>query len=191
MDEDDVGKLGLRFIDSDDPDEVRSLQDTLARFHPGSLAMCQWLRADRLEGASARAYARDLTPERARAVIADLVWSFADRSPRGYFLSDQGKKLVGIGVEHPVLLPELVALLQTRPSVGEEISSVLQIVGQEQPEVGDLLLPLLADPQLADPRPAPCPRTPGAGGPGRRLRCSSPGSSRTRAAARRRCRRRS
>jgi DNA adenine methylase len=80
--------------------------------------------------ASTLAYARELTTEDASKAIDTLVWSWGDRSPDGEELTDQGRSLVAIGIEHPELHPELVALLRDRPYLRAEISRVLAAVSQ-------------------------------------------------------------
>lgn len=94
--------------------------------------------------ASSRAYARAMTTEDARKAIDNLVWSWGEGSPDGEELTDQGRLLVAIGVEHPTLLPELVALLRDKPPLRAEISHVLATISRERPGIGELALKALA-----------------------------------------------
>src|SRR5262249_2038367 len=104
-------------------------------------------RALQRDQMSINSLVEDYTLEEARAAIDRLVWTFGEASPPEEGLTEQGSHLLAIGMDRPEVIPDLVALLQTRPRLRGQLTLVLAIIGRvgHGRRVGGLLLPLLRD----------------------------------------------
>jgi HEAT repeat protein len=81
----------------------------------------------------------------ARKLIADVAWSFGDGSPPDAELTEQGVKLVALGLEVPAVIPDLVELFRADARLRGQLGVVLEFIDLRGGAVADHLLPLLGD----------------------------------------------
>jgi HEAT repeat protein len=129
----------------EDADDCRAVRDALAAVAPERKETWDFLVHVRMEDIAERAAAQALSPAEARKLIGDLVRSFDDSSPTDGELTGQGGKLVALGLEHPAVIPGLVAHFRDEPQLRGQLGLVLQLIARQRPEVVDHLLPLLVD----------------------------------------------
>jgi HEAT repeat protein len=140
----------------EDADACLAVHDALAAVAPERKKTWDLVVRVRMESIDDRAAARTLSLEEARKWIADLVRSFGDGSPPDGYLTGQARMLVALGVEHPAVLPDLVALFRAEPRLRGQLGGVLEFIARQRPEVADHLLPLLDDSDPAVAEAAAC-----------------------------------
>jgi HEAT repeat protein len=133
-----------------------AVRDALAAVAPERQKTWDFLVHVRMENIAERAVARTLSPAGARKRIADVVWSFGEGSPPDGELTGQGMKLVALGLEHPEVLPDLVALFRDDARLRGQLGVVLEHIALHGGEVTEHLLPLLGDSDRAVAGAAAC-----------------------------------
>jgi HEAT repeat protein len=139
-----------------DAGACRAVRDALAAVAPEEKKTWDVLLHVRLESIAERAAARTLSTAEARKLIADVAWSFGDGSPPDGDLTDQGVKLVALGLEAPGVLPDLVELFRADPRLRGQLGVVLEFIALHGGAVTDHLLPLLGDGDPAVAEAAAC-----------------------------------
>jgi HEAT repeat protein len=140
----------------EDADACLAVRDALAAVAPERKATWDLVVRLRMESIAERAVARTLSPEEARKLIADVVWSFGEGIPPDGDLTGQGEKLVALGLEHPEVIADLVALFRADARLRGQLGVVLHFIDLRGREVTDLLLPLLGDGDRAVAEAAAC-----------------------------------
>jgi HEAT repeat protein len=142
--------------DLEDAGACRAVRDALAAVAPDEERTWDVLLHVRLESIAERAAARTRSPAEARKLIADVAWSFGDGSPPDGELTEQGEKLVALGLEVPAVIPDLVELFRADARLRGQLGVVLEFIALHGGAVTDHLLPLLGDSDPAVAEAAAC-----------------------------------
>jgi HEAT repeat protein len=140
----------------EDAGDCRAVRDALAAVAPEKKAIWDALDHFRMERIAERAAARTHSPAEARKLIEDVIWSFGDSSPPDGGLTGQGVKMLALGLEHPEVLPDLVAHFRAEPRLRGQLGVVLEHIDLHGGEVTEHLLPLLGDSDRAVAEAAAC-----------------------------------
>jgi HEAT repeat protein len=152
----EVGRLGpkaraaswplkMRFLHADDPEERRTLSAALAAISPQAKESAQYLLSLHRDRQSNREWARTLSVANARKVIDNLIWSIADSIPPSDELTEQGKRMVALGVEMPEIIPDLIQAFRADTAYRGQLGVLLDFVADQRPEATEQLLGLLWD----------------------------------------------
>jgi hypothetical protein len=143
-------------VDLEDADALRAVRDALAAVAPAKTNAVDCVFHRRMEIIAAHAAARTLSPAEARQLVEDLAWSFGDGSPPDGELTDQGMKMLALGLEHPDVIPDLVELFRADARLRGQLGVVLEFIDLRGGAVADHLLPLLGDSDPAVAQAAAC-----------------------------------
>jgi HEAT repeat protein len=116
------------------------LDRSIGKMSPGALAAVLYLAAQ--EQSNARRALEGLRghPD---AEVAAAAGSMCRRIEAEGALTDEGRQLVALAVEHPAVAPVLIDAFLNLPRLRRRLAVVLGFLAKERPEVVDELMPLL------------------------------------------------
>jgi HEAT repeat protein len=116
------------------------LDRSIGKMPPGALAAVLYLAGQEQSNALRALEALRGHPD---VEVAAAAGSMCRRIEAEGALTDEGRQLVALAVEHPTVIPELIDGLVNRPRLRRRLKLVLQFVVSERPEATDQLVPLL------------------------------------------------
>jgi hypothetical protein len=122
----------------------------LAAISPEAKESADYLLSLHRDHQSNREWARTLSAAEARKFIHSLIWSFGDSIPPSVELTEQGRRMVAIGVEMPEIIPDLIQSFRTDTVYRGQLGLVLSFVAHERQEATEQLIDLLLSDESPD-----------------------------------------